>query len=75
MIVKYLEEGMSLEEAITNAFREIHALNETGTMQCIALDRNGNTISASTTRESTHWYMNVEMEEPEERPGIWVKEG
>jgi beta-aspartyl-peptidase (threonine type) len=75
MIVKYLEEGMSLEEAITKAFGEIHALNETGTMQCIALDRNGNTISASTSRESTHWYMDVDMEEPEERPGIWVKEG
>lgn len=74
MIVKYLEEGMSLEEAITNAFMEIHALNETGTMQCIAVDTDGNTLSASTARESTHWYMDVDMDEPEERPGIWVKE-
>jgi hypothetical protein len=64
-----------MEEAVTKAFMEVHALNETGTMQCIALDSKGNTISASTTRKSTHWYMDVDMEEPEERPGIWVKVG
>ena len=75
MIVRYMEEGMSLEGAVTKAFMEVHALNDTGSMQCIALDRNGNTISASTARESTHWYMDLDMEEPEERPGIWVKAG
>ena len=73
MTVKYLEEGMTLEEAITKSFNEIHDLNETGSMQCIAVDRDGNTMSASSARESTHWYMNVDMEDPEERPGIWVK--
>ena len=74
MTVKYMEEGMSLEEAITKSFNEIHDLKETGTMQCIAVDRDGNTISASSARESTHWYMDVDMDEPEERPGIWVKD-
>ena len=74
MTVKYLEEGMSLEEAITKSFNEIHGLKETGTMQCIAVDKDGNTISASSARESTHWYMDVDMSEPEERPGIWVKD-
>ncbi|HUS77073.1 MAG TPA: isoaspartyl peptidase/L-asparaginase [Patescibacteria group bacterium] len=73
MTVKYLEEGMSLEEAVTKSFREIFPLNDPGSMQCIAIDKDGNTISASTVRESTHWYMDVDMDEPVERPGIWVK--
>ncbi|MFB0558228.1 MAG: isoaspartyl peptidase/L-asparaginase [Candidatus Bathyarchaeia archaeon] len=73
MIVKYMEDGLGLRDAVTKAFREIHALNEAGGIQCIAIDKDGNTISASTSRESTHWYMDVDMEEPEERPGIWVK--
>jgi len=74
MTVKYMEEGMTLEEAVTKSFKEIFTLKETGSMQCIALDKDGNTISASTARESTHWYMDVDMDEPEERPGIWVKD-
>jgi beta-aspartyl-peptidase (threonine type) len=74
MTVKYMEEGMTLEEAVTKSFKEIFTLKETGSMQCIAVDRDGNTISASTARESTHWYMDVDMDEPEERPGIWVKD-
>ena len=73
MTVKYMEEGMNLEEAITKSFFEILALNDPGSMQCIAIDKDGNTLSASTMRESTHWYMDVDMDEPEERPGIWVK--
>jgi len=64
---------MSLEEAVTKSFREIFPLNDPGSMQCIAIDKDGNTISASTVRESTHWYMDVDMDEPVERPGIWVK--
>jgi len=74
MTVKYMEEGMNLEEAITKSFNEILALNDPGSMQCIAVDKDGNTLSASTARESTHWYMGVDMDEPEERPGIWVKD-
>lgn len=68
-------DGLGLRDAVTKAFREIHLLNETGGIQCIAVDKEGNTISASTSRESTHWYMDVDMEEPEERPGIWVRAG
>ncbi len=74
MTVKYMEEGMTLEEAVTKSFKEIFTLNETGSMQCIAVDKDGNTTSASTARESTHWYMDIDMDEPEERPGIWVKD-
>lgn len=75
IIVKYMGDGLGLRDAVTKAFREIHLLNETGGIQCIAVDKEGNTISASTSRESTHWYMDVDMEEPEERPGIWVRAG
>lgn len=73
MIVKYMEDGLGLEGAVTKAFKEVHALNEFGGIQCIAVDSEGNTISGSTRAESTYWYMDVDMDGPEERPGIWVK--
>jgi len=38
------------------------------------MDREGNTMSASVSRESVHYYMDVDMKEFEERKGIWVKE-
>jgi hypothetical protein len=43
-------------------------------MNCLALDREGNTFSASINRESIHYCMDVDSEGPEERKGIWVKE-
>jgi hypothetical protein len=44
-------------------------------MNCLAFDSKGNTISATTRedRESTYWYYDVEMDEPEKRTGIKVK--
>jgi hypothetical protein len=38
------------------------------------MDNKGNTMSASVNRESIHHYMDVDMTEPEERKGVWVKE-
>lgn len=73
MIVKNLEDGLGLGGAVTEALNEVNSLNETGGVQCIAVDGEGNTISASTRGESTYWYMDVDMDEPEERPGIWVR--
>jgi len=73
MIVKYMEDGLSLNGAVKKALKEIHALGEPGGVQCIAVDRDGNTTSASTSWESTYWYMDVDMDEPEERSGIFVK--
>jgi len=53
--------------------RDILSLNESGGMNCLAFDRNGNTFSASVSRESIHYYMDVDMEEPEERRGTLVE--
>ena len=73
MIVKYMEDGLDLNGAVVKAFKEIHDLNETGGVNCIAIDNNGNAISASTSGDSTFWYMDVDSDEPEERPGIHVE--
>jgi len=73
-IISYLENGMSVEDACIQAMKDIHALGETGSMNCIAFDKDGNTMSASTNRESIHYYMDVDSDGPEEHKGIWVKE-
>lgn len=73
-IISYMENGKTLEEACVQAMRDILDLNDSGGMNCLAFDREGNTFSASTRRESIHYYMDVDSEGPEERKGIWVKE-
>jgi beta-aspartyl-peptidase (threonine type) len=72
-IISYMENGRSLEEACTQAMRDILSLNESGGMNCLAFDRNGNTFSASVSRESIHYYMDIDMEELEERRGTLVE--
>lgn len=72
-IIGYMERGMSVGDACVQAMRDIHALKETGGMNCVAFDNKGNTMSASTSRESVHYYMDIDSEEPEERQGVWVK--
>ncbi len=72
-IISYMEHGMTVRDACIQAMRDIHALKETGGMNCLAFDRHGNTMSASTSRESIHYYMDIDSEEPEERRGVWVK--
>jgi len=72
-IIGYMENGMSLRQACVRAMNDINALKETGGMNCLVFDRHGNTMSASTTWESFHCYMDVDSEEPEDRPGVWVK--
>ena len=73
-VISYMENGKTLEEACIQAMRDIISLNETGGMNCLALDKDGNTFSASISRESIHYYMDVDSPEPEERQGVWVKE-
>ncbi len=73
-IISYMENGRSVEEACIQAMKDIISLNETGGMNCLSLDKNGNTMSASTSRESIHYYMDIDSQEPEERRGVWVKE-
>lgn len=72
-IVGYMENGMSVRQACVQAMRDINSLNETGGISCIAFDRHGSTMSASTRGESFHYYMDIDSGEPEERPGVWVK--
>lgn len=74
-IIHYIEDSLSIKEACFRAMKDIHALKSFGGMNCLALDAKGHTMSASTRedRESTHWYMDVGMREPETRKGINVK--
>jgi beta-aspartyl-peptidase (threonine type) len=72
-IISYMENGKGVEDACIQAMKDIHALGDTGSMNCIAFDKDGNTMSASTNRESIHYYMDVDSDGPEERKGIWVK--
>jgi len=72
-IISYMENGKGVEDACIQAMKDIHALGDTGSMNCIAFDKDGNTMSASTNRESIHYYMDVDSDGPEERKGILVK--
>jgi len=73
-IISYMENGRSLEEACIQAMRDILSLNDSGGMNCLAFDKHGNTMSASTSRESIHYYMDIDSEESELRKGVLVKE-
>jgi hypothetical protein len=54
--------------------KDIISLGDYGSMSSLAFDKDGNTMSVSTSRESNHFYMDVDSEEPEERWGVWIKE-
>jgi beta-aspartyl-peptidase (threonine type) len=73
-IVSYMENGMTIHEACARGMKSINELYEKGDMNCLAMDNKGNTMSASTGRESFHWYMGTDLKEPEKRKGIWIKE-
>ncbi len=73
-IISYMENGMGLEDACIQAMKDIISLGDYGSMNSLAFDKDGNTMSVSTSRESNHFYMDVDSEEPEERWGAWVKE-
>jgi beta-aspartyl-peptidase (threonine type) len=73
-IISYMENDMGLEDACVQAMKDIMSLGDYGSMNSLAFDKDGNTMSVSTSRESNHFYMDVDSEEPEERWGVWVKE-
>ncbi len=73
-LVSYMENGMTVREACARGMKDINELGEKGGMNCLAMDNKGNTMSASTSRESVHWYMDVDSKQAEERKGIWIKE-
>ena len=67
---------MDLREACVQAMKDIYELKTPGGMNCLAIDAKGNTMSAKTNQDSksVHWYMDVDMDEPERRIGINVSE-
>jgi beta-aspartyl-peptidase (threonine type) len=73
-IIHYMENGLRVKEAAFRAMKDIHELKGYGGMNCIAIDHKGSTISATTNpdRESIHWYMDIDSQEPEKRIGINV---
>jgi beta-aspartyl-peptidase (threonine type) len=74
-IIHYMENGLTLKEACFRGMKDIHELKTPGSMNCIAIDSRGNTMSATTRqdRKSIHWYMDIESKIPEERIGINVR--
>ncbi|MHA2405631.1 MAG: N(4)-(beta-N-acetylglucosaminyl)-L-asparaginase [Candidatus Hermodarchaeia archaeon] len=73
MIVTYMEEGQNVQNACVKAMKNVHMLRDIGSMNCIAMDNRGNTASASTRRESIHYFMGIHSKIPEKRHGVWVK--
>lgn len=73
-IIMAMREGYSLEDSCIKAMNTINGLNETGGINCLSFDVEGNTVCASTRREPIHYYMDLDSQEPEEREGIFVKD-
>jgi beta-aspartyl-peptidase (threonine type) len=73
-IISYMENGMGLEDACIQAMKDILSLGDYGSMNSLAFDKDGNTMSVSTSKESIHYYMDVDSQGPEQRQGAWVKE-
>ena len=73
-LVSYMENGMTVREACARGMKDINELHEKGGMNCLAMDNKGNTMSASTSQENLHWYMDVDSKDAEQRKGIYVPE-
>jgi len=71
-IIQYLKEGLTVKEACMEAIKDICKLNEKGGVNCIAMDKNGNTWAASNRRTPIYYYMDLNMEKPEKREGSLV---
>jgi beta-aspartyl-peptidase (threonine type) len=73
-VVLYMKTGMSLEEALSEAMRDLWALEDPyyGGMSIVALDAEGNPGAAS-NREATYVYMTDEMDAYVEAPRLLVK--
>ena len=73
-LIHYLAGGLGVEAAAVRAMQDVHALESFGGMNCLLMDADGNTMSATTVtdRESIHWFMDTDSREPEKRTGIVV---
>jgi len=74
-VVMFLRFGMSLEEALEQAMKDLDHLDDPykSEMNIVALDRDGNPGAASTAPDKTYVLMTEDMEEPDERPRIHVE--
>lgn len=73
-LIHYLADGLGIRAAAVRAMQEIHALVSFGSVTCLVMDADGNTMSATTgtDRENIHWFMDTDAHEPEKRTGINV---
>lgn len=73
-VVTYLRFGMSLEEALTTAMEDLHALDDpyASEMNIVAMDRDGNPAAASTAKGKTYIYMRDDMDDFVETERIYV---
>ena len=71
-IINALEHGSSISDAASGAMRDIHTLDTFGGMNCLVMDKAGNTQSANTRpeRPSVHWFMTADMTQAEKRTGL-----
>lgn len=73
-VVMFMRFGMSLEEALHQAMKDLEALDDpyASEMNIVAMDKDGNHSAASTNPEKTYVFMTESMDEPEERKRIHV---
>ncbi|HEV2127111.1 MAG TPA: N(4)-(beta-N-acetylglucosaminyl)-L-asparaginase [Thermomicrobiales bacterium] len=73
-VVMFMRFGMSLDEALDQAVRDLDHLDDPfrSEMNIVALDKHGNPGAASTAKDKTYAMMTEEMEQPEERPRMHV---
>ncbi|MEM2136808.1 MAG: N(4)-(beta-N-acetylglucosaminyl)-L-asparaginase [Candidatus Methanomethylicia archaeon] len=71
-IIYFLKEGLNVKEACANAIKDINKLNERGGINCIAMDKNGNTWAASNRRVPIYYYMDIHMNKPERKEGSLI---
>jgi beta-aspartyl-peptidase (threonine type) len=73
-LIHYLAGGLGVAAAAVRAMQDIHALASFGGMNCLLMDADGNTMSATTVtdRESIYWFMDTDSHQPEQRTGINV---
>ena len=74
-VVLYLKMGLSLEEAGREAMKDLDELGGkyVSRMNIIAMDKEGNPAAFSNIKEATYLYMTDEMEEPLEKPRLFVE--
>lgn len=74
-VVTFMRFGMTLEEALLQAMRDLDHLDDPfrSEMNIVAIDRDGNPGAASSAPGKTYVLMSEGMEEPEERTRMYIQ--